>query len=46
MLSRGLGLEAQFEKLAVRELKTKVRDLRRIKDQAAEMLANVEANGE
>ena len=45
-LSRRLELDAQFEKLAVRELKTKVRDLRRIKDQAAEMLANAEANGE
>jgi hypothetical protein len=38
-LSRQLDLDAQFEKLAARELSMKVRDIRRIKQQAAEMLA-------
>jgi predicted SprT family Zn-dependent metalloprotease len=38
-LSRQLELDAQFEKLAARELKMRVRDVRRIKEQAAEMLA-------
>jgi hypothetical protein len=45
-LSRQLELEAQFEKLAAREFKMKVRDLRRIKEQAAEMLAKAEAHCE
>ncbi len=45
-LSRQLGLDAQFEKLAAKELKLKVRDLRRMKEQATEMLAKAEANGE
>jgi hypothetical protein len=45
-LSRQLEFEAQFEKLAAKELKLKVRDVRRIKEQAAEMLAKAEANGE
>jgi hypothetical protein len=45
-LSRQLELDAQFEKLAARELKMRVRDVRRIKELAAEMLAKAEANGE
>jgi hypothetical protein len=45
-LSRQLELDAPFEKLAAKELKMKVRDLRRIKEQAADMLAKAEANGE
>jgi hypothetical protein len=44
-LSRQLELDTQFEKLAARELKMKVRDVRRLKEQAAEMLAKAEANG-
>ena len=45
-LSRKLDLDAQFEKLAAKELKMKVRDVRRIKEQAAEMLAEAEVSGE
>ena len=45
-LSRQLELDAQFEKLAAKELNMKVRDVRRIKEQAVEMLAKAEANGE
>jgi len=45
-LGRKLELDAHFEKLAAKELKMKVRDLRRIKEQAAEMLAKAEASGE
>jgi len=45
-LSRQLELDTQFEKIAARELKLRVRDVRRIKETAAEMLAKVEANGE
>lgn len=45
-LSRQLELDAPFEKLAARELKMKVRDVRRIKEQAAEMLAKAEASHE
>jgi hypothetical protein len=45
-LSRQLELEAQFEKLAARELKLKVRDVRKLKDQAAELLAKAEASHE
>jgi len=41
-LSRQLGFDAQFEKLASRELKLKVRDVRKLKEQAAEMLAKAE----
>ena len=44
-LSRQLELDAQFEKLAAKELKMKVRDVRRIKEQAAEMLAKAEVSG-
>jgi hypothetical protein len=45
-LSRQLELDTQFEKLAAKELGLKVRDVKRIKEQAAEMLAKAEANGE
>jgi len=45
-LSRQLELDAQFEKLAARELKLKVRDVRRMKEQAAELLAKAEADRE
>jgi hypothetical protein len=45
-LSRKLEFDAQFEKLAAKELKMRVRDVRRIKEQAAEMLAKAEVNGE
>jgi hypothetical protein len=45
-LSRRLELDSQLEKLAARELKMRVRDVRRIKEQAAEMLAKAEVNGE
>lgn len=41
-LSRQLELDAQFEKLAAKELKMKVRDVRKLKEQAAEMLAKAE----
>jgi len=42
-LSGQLGIEAQFEKIAAKELKMKVRDLRRIREQAPELLARAEA---
>ena len=45
-LSRQLDLDAQFEKLAARELKMKSRDIRRIKEQAVELLAKAEVSGE
>ena len=45
-LSRQLDLEAQFEKVTAKELKMRVRDVRKIKDQAAEMLAKAEASRE
>jgi hypothetical protein len=44
--SRRLDIEAPFEKLAARELKMKARDVRRVKDQACELLAKAEATGE
>lgn len=44
-LSRQLELDAQFEKLAAKELKLKVRDIRKLKEQAAEMLAKAEVAG-
>ena len=44
-LSRQLELDAQFEKLAAKELKMKVRDVRKLKDQAVEMLAKAEVAG-
>ncbi len=45
-LSQRLGLDGQFERLAARELKMKLRDLRRLKEQAAETLAKAEVSGE
>jgi len=44
--SRQLELDGEFEKLAARELKMKVRDVRRLKEQAVEMLAKAEVSGE
>jgi Peptidase family M48 len=44
-LSRKLDLDSPFEKLAAKELKMKVRDVRKLKEQAAEMLAKAEAAG-
>jgi Zn-dependent protease with chaperone function len=44
-LSGRLELDAQFEKLAARELKIKVRDVKRLKEQAAALLAKAEVNG-
>jgi hypothetical protein len=40
--TRKLEIETEFEKLAARELKMKVRDVRSLKDQAAELLAKAE----
>jgi predicted SprT family Zn-dependent metalloprotease len=45
-LSRQLNIDAQFEKIAARELKMKVRDIRKLKEQAAETLAKAEVTGE
>jgi hypothetical protein len=45
-LSRQLELDAQFEKLAAKELKLRIREVRRIKEQAAELLAKAQANNE
>jgi hypothetical protein len=45
-LSRQLELDTQFEKLAAKELKMKVRDVRRIREQAAELLAKAEVGYE
>lgn len=45
-MSQRLELDVQFEKLVARELKMKLRDIRRLKEHAAEMLAKAEANGE
>jgi len=45
-LSQQLELDAQFEKIAARELKMKLRDVRRLKEQAAELLAKAEASNE
>lgn len=45
-LSSQLEFEAQFEKLAAKELKLKVRDLRKLKEQAAAMLAKAEGQNE
>jgi hypothetical protein len=44
-LSRELEFDAQFEKLAAKELKLKVREVRKLKEQAAEMLAKAEVAG-
>jgi hypothetical protein len=45
-LSRQLGMDTHFEKLAAKELKMKVKDVRRLKEEAAEMLAKAEVTGE
>ena len=45
-LSRELEWNSQFDKLVAKELKMKARDLKRIKDQAALMLARAEVSGE
>lgn len=45
-LAQKLELDGQFEKIAARELKMKLRDVKRLKDQAAELLAKAEVNGE
>jgi len=42
-LSRQLKLDARFEKLAAKELSMKVGDVRKLKEQAAELLARAEA---
>jgi Zn-dependent protease with chaperone function len=44
-VSRQLEMDVQFEKLAAKELNLKVREVRRIKEQAQEMLAKAEADG-
>ena len=44
-LSLELEMDAQFEKLAAKELKLKLRDVRKLKQQAAEMLAQAEVTG-
>ncbi|HWQ92414.1 MAG TPA: M48 family metalloprotease [Clostridia bacterium] len=44
-LSRQLDLDGPFEKLAAKELKLKVREVRKLKEQAAEMLAKAEVAG-
>jgi hypothetical protein len=41
-LSRKLEIDAEFEKLAARELKMKVRDVRKLKEQAVELLGKAE----
>jgi Peptidase family M48 len=43
-LSGRLDLDAQFEKLAAMELKMKLRDVRKIKEQAAELLAKADVS--
>src|SRR5207248_5613552 len=45
-LSRQLELDEQFEKLAAKELKMKVRDVRKIKEQAAELLLKAQLSDE
>ena len=45
-LSRQLGFDVHFEKLAAKELKLRVRDVRKLKEQAADMLAKAEVSGE
>lgn len=44
-LSRELEFDTQFEKLAAKELKLKVRDVRKLKEQAVELLAKAEGAG-
>ncbi len=45
-LSRQLGMDPQFEKLAAKELSMKSREVRRIREHAAEMLAKAEVKSE
>lgn len=45
-VSRQLELDTHFEKLAAKELKMRMRDVRRIKEQAADILAKAEAGGD
>jgi hypothetical protein len=40
--SRQLDLDGQFEKFAAKELKLKLRDVRKLKEQASELLAKAE----
>jgi hypothetical protein len=44
-LSGHLNIEAQFEKIATKELAMKIRDLRKLKEQAREMLTRAEVAG-
>jgi hypothetical protein len=44
-LSRQLEYDSEFEKLAARELKRKIRDVRKLAEQAAELVAKAEAGG-
>ena len=43
-LSQQLEIDAQFEKLAAKELQLKLRDVRKLKEQAADLLAKAEAS--
>src|SRR5262249_54567749 len=43
--SRQLEMDAQFEKLAAKELRMKIRDVRKHKEQAPELRAKAEAPG-
>ncbi len=45
-LSKSSGFDELFEKVAAKELKLKLRDLRKIRDEAAAMLAKAEARSE
>ena len=45
-LSRQLELDPQYEKLVAKELRMKVRDVRKIQEEAAQMLAKAEVSGE
>jgi predicted SprT family Zn-dependent metalloprotease len=45
-LCRELDLNGQFEKLVTKELKIKARDVKRVKEQAAELLAKAGVQGE
>lgn len=44
--ARKLKIDAEFEKLAARELKMKVRDVRKLKEQATELLSKAEERHE
>ena len=41
--SKELGMESDFDRVAVKELKLKARELARIKKEAAELLVKAEA---